>query len=149
MPGAANSARQSLRVLLSALSTPARVVVRTHLGSLPATGAAPLALPDLPGAGTTTVNWQTPGAAALPRDIVDAPLAAQDIPLPVLRPAAGPTDVTLIVHAPARLSADDYRSLTSALTPLIEGYPRVGHIDRAADSGPTVAIPFDLAEAPA
>ncbi len=44
----------------------------------------------------------------------------------------------------ARLSADDYRSLTSALTPLIEGYPRVGHIDRAADRGPTVAIPFDL-----
>lgn len=47
-------------------------------------------------------------------------------------------------YVTTRLSVDDYRNLTSALTPSIEGYPRVGHIDRAADTGPTVAVPFDL-----
>jgi hypothetical protein len=44
----------------------------------------------------------------------------------------------------ARMSAEDYRGITSAVTPLVEGHPRVAHIDRAADGGPVVAVPFDL-----
>lgn len=44
----------------------------------------------------------------------------------------------------ARLGLDDYRSLVSHTDPGIEGYPRVGHVDRAADGSPTVVVPFDL-----
>ena len=42
----------------------------------------------------------------------------------------------------AKLGLDDYRSLTSHSEPGIEGYPRVGHIDKAADGGPSVVVPF-------
>ena len=44
----------------------------------------------------------------------------------------------------AKLSLDDYRSLTSHTATPIVGSPRVGHIDRAGDAGPVVVVPFDL-----
>lgn len=46
----------------------------------------------------------------------------------------------------AKLGLEDYRSLTSHSEARIDGYPRVGHIDRASDRGPTVTIPFALRE---
>ena len=42
----------------------------------------------------------------------------------------------------ARLGLEDYRSLVSHTDPGIEGYPRVGHVDRAADGSPSVIVPF-------
>lgn len=41
-----------------------------------------------------------------------------------------------------KLGLDEYRSLTSHSEPAIDGYPRVGHIDRASDGGPSIAVPF-------
>ncbi|MET0932003.1 MAG: FtsK/SpoIIIE domain-containing protein [Aeromicrobium sp.] len=42
----------------------------------------------------------------------------------------------------AKLGLDDYRSLTSHTEPAVDGYPRVAHVDRAGDAGPTTVIPF-------
>jgi len=43
----------------------------------------------------------------------------------------------------ARLGLEDYRSLTSHAEPAIEGYPRIGHIDRSSNGGPRVVVPFE------
>ncbi|MFT4299739.1 MAG: FtsK/SpoIIIE domain-containing protein [Aeromicrobium sp.] len=42
----------------------------------------------------------------------------------------------------AKLGLEDYRGLTSHSEQPITGYPRVAHIDRGGDDGPTVVIPF-------
>lgn len=47
----------------------------------------------------------------------------------------------------ARLSLDDYRSITPNQSPPVTGYPRVAHIDRGGDGQPMVVVPFDLREA--
>ena len=41
-----------------------------------------------------------------------------------------------------KMGLEDYRSLTSHSQPAIEGYPRVGHIDKAEDGDPTIVVPF-------
>jgi DNA segregation ATPase FtsK/SpoIIIE, S-DNA-T family len=46
----------------------------------------------------------------------------------------------------AKLGLEDYRSLTSHAEPGIQGYPRVGYIDRGVEGGPIVVVPFATQE---
>lgn len=43
-----------------------------------------------------------------------------------------------------KLGLEEYRSLTSHAEPAIQGYPRVGYIDRSSDGGPRVVVPFEF-----
>ncbi len=44
----------------------------------------------------------------------------------------------------AKLGLEDYRSITSHSEPAIEGYPRVGYVDKAGDGMPLIVVPFAL-----
>ena len=100
------------------LADPARIILTAPRTALPAAGiAAPSARPDLPEAVTLPAALRrTAGAppAAMPGD---APLARQDLPPPLIRPAAKPP-FDLIVHAPATLPAADFADIAAALSDL-------------------------------
>ena len=99
------------------LSATGPVSFAAPLGQLPDVEASLPALPAAPDAIGYPVALLLPDAVTLPDMPGDAPLAGQDVPLPVARPVAAPRrDLTLIVRAPSGLSDEAIGAATEALT---------------------------------
>lgn len=99
------------------LSAAGPVSFGAPVGHLPDVEASLPALPAAPDAISHPVALVLPDAVALPDTPGDAPLAGQDVPLPVARPVAAPhRDLTLIVRAPSGLSDEAIGAATGALT---------------------------------
>ena len=99
---------------LAARAAPGRITIAMLDAALTPPDAAMPALPVAPGAVTTPAAWHMPDSAPLTAAPSDTPLAVQGLPLPVSRaaPAAG---LTLILHAPARLSGGEVGSVEDRL----------------------------------
>lgn len=106
------AAAEELR--LAARAAPGRVAIAGLDAALTPPDAAMPALPVAPGVVTAPAAWHMPDSAPVTATPGDTPLAVQGLPLPVSRaaPAAG---LTLILHAPARLSGGEVGSVEDRL----------------------------------